>query len=196
MCLQHNKNKQVQEIKKESLIKAWELSSKQMKDLLIKIFGNACTHTFLTPTHQAQHTWKRQGHWHHKTNCVHNKVSESPAPLLSLLCAATTCSLWFLSATRVPADQFDSQNTTHSCNKGTLQPLFYLLAPSSSIENQTTNLIIFTEKTAAGTTAIEKEATKKAILSMIIQPLCSFSTYLFIFFLCHTHLVFLVLFNI
>jgi hypothetical protein len=23
-------------------------------------------------------------------------------------------------------------------------------------------------------------------LSMIIQPLCSFSTYLFIFFLCHT----------
>jgi hypothetical protein len=28
--------------------------------------------------------------------------------------------------------------------------------------------MIFTEKTAAGTTAIEKEATKKAILSMII----------------------------
>jgi hypothetical protein len=59
----------------------------------------------------------------------------------------------------------------HNHSFAFLPPLGSLLL--HIVENQTTNLIIFTEKTAAGTAAIEKEAAKKAILSMIIQPLCS-----------------------
>ena len=118
------------------------------------------------------------------------------SPHVFLCCVfATTCSFFLCGSFLLFVSQLISliHITSHILvirDTTTLLPSCPHWDPFSSyIENQTTNLIIFTEKTA-GTAAIEKEATKKAILSMIIQPLCSFST-----LICSSslsHLVFLV----
>jgi len=167
MCLHHDKNKQVQEIKKESLIKALELSSKQACSMSSPAGYQKCEDPEAEPNHNKQKTFlenisnayffglPRTKHIIHGRDraigttrqiAFTTRYQSLQPTRLSLLCVCHNLfflSLWFLSAIRVPVDQSDSQNIPHSCNKGHNHS-FAFLPPFGSlllhIENQTHQL--------------------------------------------------------